>query len=78
MVNIHMENNHAQIGFDGDPLKVAMEVAIAIGGIYRGLCNINEMDGIAFKEFIKIFVQDPAPTWDQQQDMTMIVIPKEK
>ena len=78
MVNIHMENKHAEIGFEGDPLNVAMEVAIAIGGIYRGLTNINELDGFAFKEFIKRFVQDQSPTWDQEQDMTMIVIPKEK
>lgn len=65
MVNIHMENGHAEIGFEADPLNVALEVAIAIGGIYRGLTNVNELDGFYFKECIKILVKDQSPTWDQ-------------
>ena len=78
MVNIRMENGHAEIGFQGEPLNIAMEIATAIGGIYRGLHNVDYEDGKAFKEFIQIFVQDPSPAWEQNQDMTMVVIPTEK
>lgn len=78
MVNIRMENGHAEIGFQGTPMDVAMELATAVGGIYRGLCNVNPQDGLEFKEITKILLQENSPAWKQEQDMTMIVIPTEK
>ena len=78
MVNIHMENNHAEIAFEGNPIDLAIEVSIAIGGIYRGLHNVNPLEGELFKECIKRLVQDQNPAWKQKQDMTMIVVPTKK
>lgn len=78
MVNIRMENGHAEIGFQGKPMDIAMDAATAIGGIYRGLCNVNPRDGFAFKTFMRILLQEDSPAWKQEQDMTMVVIQTEK
>lgn len=78
MVNISMENGHAGIGFQGDPMTIATEAATAIGSIYRGLCNVSPKDGFAFKKCMEILLREDSPAWKQEQDMTMIVIPTEK
>ena len=78
MVKIHMENNNAEIAFEGNSIDLAIEISIAIGGIYRGLHNVNLLQGEVFKECIKRLVQDQNPAWKQEQDMTMIVVPTKK
>lgn len=45
MVKIHMENNHAEIAFEGgDPLEVGADLATAISGIYQGIKNASEAE----------------------------------
>ena len=78
MVNIKLEGNQAQIGFDDNPANVAAELAIAINGIYNGFRNRSPMMAKAFKKGIQICLAADSPTWEYRQNMTMITVPVKK
>lgn len=78
MVNIKMEGDHAEIGFNDDPGQVAAEISIAVNGIYNGFKNRSPVMGKLFKKALLICLQEGGPTWERRQDMTMITVPVKK
>lgn len=78
MVNIKIEGREAQIGFDDDPQNVAVELSIAINGIYNGFRNRSPMMAKAFKKGIQICLAEDSLAWDYRQNMTMITVPVKK
>ena len=78
MVNIKLEGNHAEIGFNDDPKQVAAEISIAVNGIYNGFKNRSPMMGKRFKKALMICLQEGSPAWDYRQNMTMIMVPVKK
>lgn len=78
MVNIKLEGNQAQIGFDDNPENVAVEIGIAVNGIYNGFKNRSPMMGKRFKKALMLCLQEGSPTWDCRQNMTMITVPVKK
>lgn len=78
MVNIKLQGNHAEIGFDDNPQNVATELAIAINGIYNGFKNRSSLMAKQFKQGIQICLREGSPAWEHKQDMTMITVPVRK
>lgn len=78
MVDIHMENKQAKIWFQGEPLEVAVEVIVAISGIYQGMHNMNEHDAEESRSVLAMAMLPGSPTWDRSHNMTMFAIPTEK
>ena len=78
MVNIHMENNHAEIGYRGDPMKIVQEISAAVSGIYQGMFNMDPKEAEMFRIMMKIAMEPESTAWERKYNMTMIVMPDKK
>ena len=78
MVNIHVENNHAEIGYKGEPIEIVEEVSAAVSGIYQGMFNMDPEEAEMFRIMMKIAMDDDSPVWDKKRNMTMFVVPDKK
>ena len=73
MVKIHIENNHAEIAFEGgQPLEVGADLATAISGIYQGIKNASEAEANVFKVVMQQAMAEDSPVWNHEHNMTII------
>ena len=79
MVKIHMENNHAEIAFEGgDPLEVGADLATAISGIYQGIKNASEAEANVFKVVMQQAMAEDSPVWRHEHNMTIVSLGTKK
>ena len=78
MVKIEMDGKRANIWFDGDPVRVVMEISAAISGIYQGFHNIDSGEAAIFKTCMQGCMIDGSPAWEMGFELTQIVIPQKK
>lgn len=79
MVKIHMENNHAEIAFEGgNPLEVGADLATAISGIYQGIKNASEAEANVFKVVMQQAMADDSPVWSHEHNMTIVSLGTKK
>lgn len=76
MVNIKLDGLHANISFDGAGMDLALELGVAISGIYQGLYSQDEESAEAFKFSMQRIMEDGGPMWDRSHKMTVVTIPK--
>lgn len=75
MIKIEMVEGHANILFDGDPIRVSVEISAAISGIYQGFQNMRQEDAAMFKRCMQECVVEASPVWEMKHEITQIVIP---
>lgn len=78
MVEILMDGRMAHIKFEGDPVRVAMEIGSAVSGIYQGLKNMSEDDAAMFQLCVMGTMTPDSPVWRPEHEMTMVVLPQKK
>lgn len=75
MVNIQLDGLHANIYYQGDTIRVAMEMVTAISGVYQSIDSRNPEEGAAFKSAIQHMINDGSPVWEKMHEMTEVRIP---
>lgn len=79
MVKIHMENNHAEIAFEGgNPLEVGADLVTVISGIYQGIKKASEAEANVFKVVMQQAMADDSPVWSYEHNMAIVSLGTKK
>lgn len=75
MLKIEIEDNHCNIAFQGNPVEVACNVAIALGGIYNAFKQEDRADAEIFRSGLLRVMEPGCPTWEPRDGATMVKLP---
>lgn len=78
MLKIEIVENHCDITFQGDPVEIACEVGIAMGGIYNSFKQEDRIGAEVFRSGLLRVMEPGCPTWEPQNGATMVKLPAKK
>ena len=78
MLNIQCDGKKMQIQHNGQPQDLAIEMAMALAGIYNSLQTVDEMDAEAFRAGFVTCIMPDSPIWEKDHGQVTIKLPIKK
>ena len=78
MVKIVCDKDGTYTMHQGDPIEVAIYVALAVGNIYNNLKTDNAKDAEFFQRAMQRLLQPESDVWENDDNVTRIVVSAEK
>ena len=78
MLNIQCDGKKMQIQHQGQPQNLAIEMAMALAGIYNALQTEDEMAGEIFRMYFVGAIMPGSPVWEKDHGQVTIKVPIKK
>ena len=78
MLNIQCDGKKMQIQHTGQPQDLAIEMAMALSGIYNSLQTEDEVAAEVFRMYFVTCIMPDSPIWKKGHDQVTIKVPKKK
>lgn len=78
MLNIQCDGKKMQIQHQGQPQDLAIEMAMALAGIYNALQTENAMAAEAFRMGFVTCIMPDSPLWEKDHGQVTIKVPIKK